>query len=57
MRCDGCGKLASTEEQEPWAYWQMLPPGSDIAVRMGFVRPITCPECGGSGEVANNDGP
>lgn len=51
-RCDGCGQIANSEEGEPWTAWSHLPPGSDIAVRMGFVKPIPCPACGGTGKVA-----
>ena len=50
-KCDGCGKIASSEDQEPWTDWESLPPGSDLAVRMGLVKPIVCPKCGGTGEV------
>ena len=48
-KCQGDGKVANTDDQEPWSAWESLPPGSDIAVQMGLVRPITCPVCGGSG--------
>lgn len=47
--CDGCGKVANDEDRSPWTQWANLPPGSDIAVRMGLVRPETCVECGGTG--------
>lgn len=50
-RCRGCGKIANSEEGEPWSDWDSLPAGADLAVRMGIVRPITCPSCHGSGEV------
>jgi hypothetical protein len=45
MRCDGCGKIADSDEGEPWTAWEDLPPGSDIAVKMGIVKPIPCPDC------------
>ena len=48
-KCDGCGKVANTEDQEPWTFWLELPLGSAAAVIMGLVRPITCPKCNGSG--------
>ncbi len=44
-KCHGEGFVANTDEQEPWSAWESLPPGSDLAVRMGFVCPISCPEC------------
>lgn len=48
-RCDGCGKISDNPSGEPWTRWESLPPGSDAAVRAGIVKPIPCPECGGSG--------
>lgn len=48
-RCDGCGRIADSDSGEPWTAWAELPPGSDIAVRLGIVKPIPCPSCGGSG--------
>ena len=50
-RCEGCGKIASDEVGSPWSAWESLPPGSDVAVKMGLVRPLQCPDCGGTGEV------
>lgn len=46
-RCEGCGFIADTEKGEPWKHWMNLPPGSDLSVRLGLVKPILCPECGG----------
>lgn len=43
--CDGCGQVADTDDREPWTAWESLPPGSDMAVRMGLVKPIPCPDC------------
>jgi hypothetical protein len=45
QRCDGCGSIANSDSGEPWTQWERLPPGSDLAVRMGLVRPIPCPDC------------
>lgn len=50
-KCDGCGKIANSDGGEPWTMWEQLPPGSDLAVRIGMVKPITCDECNGTGEV------
>lgn len=47
--CDGCGKIANDDDRSPWTHWERLPPGSDVAVRLGMVRPMTCPDCDGSG--------
>ncbi|AHH20785.1 hypothetical protein NONO_c60090 [Nocardia nova SH22a] len=43
--CNGAGRVANTDDQEPWSAWSNLPPGSDAAVRLGLVRPIPCPTC------------
>lgn len=48
-RCEGCGQIANDEDGSPWSAWASLPPGSDLAVRMGLVRPIPCPECAAEG--------
>lgn len=49
MQCDGEGYTGSDDERAPWSFWESLPPGSDIAVRMGLVTKITCEACAGSG--------
>jgi hypothetical protein len=48
-RCEGCGKVANDANGSPWTAWAELPPGSDMAVRLGIVKPTVCPDCGGSG--------
>lgn len=48
-KCDGCGKVANTEGQEPWSAWMNLPLSAAAMVVAGVVRPIDCPACGGSG--------
>lgn len=48
--CHGEGVVANTRNREPWSAWLSLPSGSDAAVRMGLVRPIPCPACGGKAE-------
>lgn len=48
-RCMGCGKIADSDDGEPWSDWEALPPGSDAAVKLGLVKPIPCPDCGGTG--------
>lgn len=53
-RCAGCGKIADSDDGEPWKYWQDLPPGADLAVRAGIVKPITCPACNGTGMTAEH---
>jgi hypothetical protein len=47
-KCNGEGRVANSDDEEPWSVWENLPPGSDLAVQMGLVEPIPCPECGGS---------
>lgn len=49
-KCNGCGKVANTPDQEPWSVWTSLPLHSAAAVLVGIVRPTTCPECHGTGE-------
>lgn len=49
LRCDGCGRLADDDDESPWTAWENLPPGSDLAVRLGLVEPHSCPDCGGTG--------
>lgn len=49
-RCWGCGQLANSNDQEPWTVWEELPPGSDLAVRLGIVIPVPCPDCNGTGQ-------
>ena len=44
-RCGGCGLIADTDEGEPWTAWSELPPGADLAVRIGAVSPVPCPAC------------
>jgi hypothetical protein len=54
-RCQGCGRIANSEDGEPWSFWEKLPPGSDLMVRAGIIQPLSCPACGGSG-VAKKGG-
>lgn len=51
-KCQGDKQIANSDDGEPWSAWANLPPGSDLAVRAGLVRPITCPECRGTGSKA-----
>lgn len=46
-RCNGCGRIANTDDGEPWTAWTSLPSGSDVMVRLGIVQPIPCPDCAG----------
>ena len=50
-RCDGCGQIANDDEGTPWSFWLNLPVKSAVAVMMGIVKPLPCPECGGSGKL------
>ncbi len=49
-RCNGCGQLANDDDQSPWWNWETLPEESKLAVHMGLVRPVPCPECSGTGK-------
>lgn len=51
VKCDGCGQVANDDDQLPWSYWKELPLQSAVAVLVGLVQPITCPECNGTGEA------
>ncbi len=55
LRCEGCGKIADDEDGSPWTAWESLPPGSDLAVRAGIVKPLVCPRCFGSGSIPKCD--
>lgn len=50
-KCDGCGRIGTDDEGTPWTAWENLPVKSAAAVVLGFVRPVTCPECAGSGSA------
>lgn len=49
--CDGCGKVADDADRTPWSVWESLPVRSAGAVMLGLVKPVACPDCGGSGEA------
>lgn len=55
QKCEGCEQVADTEEQEPWTAWLDIPLKSSMAVVMGLVRPIPCPECKGEPPESLND--
>lgn len=50
-KCQGSGRVADSDDQEPWSAWENLPLKSAAAVLIGLVRPMPCPRCGGSGKV------
>lgn len=53
--CDGEGRTDGNEdiyERAPWSFWENLPPGADLAVRLGLVKAIDCVHCGGTGSVS-----
>lgn len=54
--CDGCGKLADTEDREPWSRWLEIPVKSALALQIGLVRPIPCTVCKGKGKVPDYSG-
>jgi hypothetical protein len=54
MKCDRClgsGKIANTEEGEPWSHWENLPLRDAQAVLIGLVKPVDCPKCKGIGSI------
>ena len=48
QRCLGW-KRVDDGEQQSWKYWEELPSSSRIAINLGLVKPIVCPDCKGSG--------
>jgi hypothetical protein len=42
-------KRVDDGEGNSWKYWAELPAQSAVAVHMGFIKPITCPHCSGTG--------
>jgi hypothetical protein len=46
LKCRGCGLIANSKDREPWLDWTSLPLQSSLAVLLGIVRPVPCPECG-----------
>lgn len=50
-RCDGCGYIADSDDAEPWTAWANLPVQSALAIQMGMVKPVPCPECKGTGDA------
>lgn len=50
-KCDGCGRIATDDEDTPWSVWENLPVRSAASVILGMVKPVTCPACSGSGSV------
>lgn len=56
-RCLGCGQLADSDDREPWSMWTNLPLQSSAAILLGWVKPITCDECDGSGRAASDTPP
>jgi len=56
-KCDKCmdsGKIADDDDGSPWPAWSELPPGSDLAVRMGLVKPIPCPKCSPAPKISGS---
>lgn len=49
--CEGSGRVVVTDDgAEPWPRWERLPPGSDLAIRTGLLKPQICPTCEGRGK-------
>lgn len=51
QRCEGCGKIANDEDGTPWTQWENLPVKNAVAVIVGIIKPIPCPQCGGTGRT------
>jgi hypothetical protein len=50
-RCNGCGRIADTEDGEPWTAWTSHRLMASAAVLLRIVRPVKCPDCNGTGEL------
>lgn len=48
--CLGCGQRANTPDAEPWTAWTDLPAQSQLAIRLGWVAPVPCVDCDGTGQ-------
>lgn len=48
QRCLGWKRVDDGEKQS-WKYWAELPAQSRVAIDLGMVKPITCPDCNGTG--------
>lgn len=44
-RCRDCRFIANSDDGEPWSFWMALPYENAVAVRMGLVTAIPCPDC------------
>jgi hypothetical protein len=42
-------KRVDNSEGASWKYWAELPVQSAIAIQMGWIQPIECPRCHGTG--------
>ena len=49
QRCLGWKRVDDGDDQVSWKYWEEMPAQSRVAVTMGLVKPITCPDCNGTG--------
>lgn len=47
--CEGEGRVANTEDKEPWSAWETMPATAKAAIHLGLVRPVDCIPCGGTG--------
>jgi hypothetical protein len=52
LRCLGDGRIANTDDGEPWRHWETLPLSEFVvATALALVRPVACPECRGTGRI------
>lgn len=50
--CQTCLGWKRVDDSEgcSWKYWAELRPPANVSVQMGLVKPIECPDCGGTGQ-------
>jgi hypothetical protein len=50
-KCRGCGEVATSQHEEPWIDWMMLPLKDLIAWQQGLIGPKSCDMCNGKGRL------
>ncbi len=48
-------KRVDDGEKQSWKYWEELPVSIRLAVTLGLVRPVECPNCHGTGQEPRDE--